>query len=214
MCAQNRLGWWLERLEPVGIALGAFYVGWVLASHHMWFAFDEVTHPQWGWYFLGAPLGVGVLQRCEERNLWHLAHALVARVGLGVWALLGGWSLVRSDLPWPVVGHLVPLIVGVHIPLALTRCCWPSRTRKLVRMLGWLAFCLAAASALALVLDGRFLPQRFWPRMLPFVMGLPILYRFVCWSNDPQWVRRGLVLIVLLLSIVIGWLLLTHAGVT
>ncbi len=205
--------WFLERLEPVGIALGAFYVGWVLASRRLWFAFDEAMHPQWGWYFLGAPLGVGVLQRCEESDMRHLAHALVARVGLGVWALLGGWSLVRSDLPWPVVWHLVPLIVGMHIPLALTRCWRPSRTRKRVRMLGWLAFCLAGASALALVLDGRFLPQRFWPRMLPFVVGVPILYRLVCWSDNPQRVRRGVILIGLLLAIVIGWLLLTHVGV-
>lgn len=209
----NHLKWGLlERLEPVGIALGGFYIGWVLASRQLWFALEGT--PQWGWYLLGAPLGVGVLQRCEERNLWHLAHALVARVGLGVWALLGGWSLVRPDLPWPVVGHLVLLIVGVHMPLALTQCSWPSRTRKLMRGCGWLAFCLAAASALALALDGRFLPQRFWPRMLPFVVGLPILYRFVCWSDDPHWVRRGLVLIMLLLGIVIGWLLLMHAGVT
>lgn len=80
-------------------------------------------------------------------------------------------------------------------------------------MLGWLAFCLAAVSALALVLDGRFLPQRFWPRMLPFVVGLPIFYRHMCCSEDSQRVQRGLVLIVLLLGVVIGWLLLTHAGV-
>lgn len=211
--SQSR-GQWLERAELLGIVGGAFYVGWVLASRQLWFAFDETMHPHWGWYFLGAPLGVGALQRCEEGDIWRLAHALVARLGLGVWALLGGWSLVRPDPPWPIVWHLVPLIVGVHIPLALTGCSWPPRTRKLVRIAGWLSFCLAAASALALALDGRFLPQRFWPRMLPFVVGLPILYRFVCWSDDPQRVRRGLILIVLLLGLVIGWLLLTHAGVT
>lgn len=205
-------GQWLERAELLGIVGGAFYVGWVLASRQLWFIFDETIQPPWGWYFLGVPLGVGVLQRCEEGNK-HLVHALVARVGLGVWALLGGWSLERPDLPWPVVWHLVPLIVGVHIPLALTHCSWPSRTRKFVRIVGWLAFCLAAASAFALVLDGRFLPQRFWPRMLPFVVGLPVLYRLVCWSNDPRRVRRGLVLIVVLLGVVISWLLLTHVGV-
>lgn len=49
--------------------------------------------------------------------------------------------------------------------------------------------------------------------MLPFVVGLPVLYRFVCWSNDPRRVRRGLVFIVVLLGVVISWLLLTHVGV-
>jgi hypothetical protein len=58
---------------------------------------------------------------------------------LGLWALLAGWSVAGalSDFPWPVALHLVPLIVGLHVPLALTWDRWPSSQRRLLRHLGY-----------------------------------------------------------------------------
>lgn len=200
---------WLERAELVGISLGAFYVGWVLASHQLWFSLEGASQPHWELYALGVPVGVGLIWA----RRYGVAHAFVARIGLGVWALVGGWSLARPDPPWPIVAHLVPLIVSIHVPLVLIRHPWSSRARTLLRWLGWICFCLAAASALALVLAGHFFPQRFWPRMLPFIVGLPIIYRRMCCSDDSRHVQYGWLLIVLLLGLVVGWLLLTHAGV-
>jgi hypothetical protein len=49
--------------------------------------------------------------------------------------------------------------------------------------------------------------------MLPFVVGLPVIYRIVCFRDDRERVRRGLVLIAALLGVVVGWLMLTVAGV-
>jgi hypothetical protein len=68
-----------------------------------------------------------------------LFHTLVTRISLGLWALLAGWSVAGalSDFPWPVALHLVPLIVGLHVPLALTWDRWPSSQRRLLRHLGY-----------------------------------------------------------------------------
>jgi hypothetical protein len=202
---------WLELLEPIGIVAGAFCVGWVLAGQQ-----GGAQSPPWGLWAVGPPVIAGAFWEPKLPSpLVVLFHTLVTRISLGLWALLTGWSVAGalSDFPWSVALHLVPLIVGLHVPLALTWDRWPSSQRRLLRHLGWLCFCLAALSALALVLMGGLFPRRFWPRMLPFVVGLPVIYRIVCFHDDRERVRRGLVLIAALLGVVVGWLMLTVAGV-
>lgn len=220
MQAEEEKAGWLERLEPIVLALWAFYVGWVLGSRQLGLSglFDETVQLDRGPWALGLPLLTGIMLPFLPASslTLRLAQALLVRVGLGIWTLLVGWSLMRpiSDFPWLIAWHLVPLIIGLHVPLALTTHPWPPRLQKLLRTLSWLCFCMAAWSALALVLADYVLPRQFWPRMLPFVVGLPALYRVWCLADNPQRVRRGLVLIVVLLNIVVGWLLLTYVGVT
>lgn len=196
----DRANRWLERAELVGIVVGAFYVGWVLASGQLWVG--EGIRPRWGLYLLGVPLGIGLVWPRWDPYFLRLVQALLVRIGLGSWALVGGWSLARPEIPWPIIAHIVPLIVSIHIPVALMARPWSPRAQQWLHRVGWLSFCLAAASALALALWGYYFPKKFWPRMLPFVVGLPILYRRMC--SDPQRVHRGLVLIVLLLGVVNG----------
>ncbi len=214
-------GGWLERLEPVLIALLPFYVGWVLAARQLsplWLSTVlRTAGSHWGLWALGPPLlGGALLSPSLASPLLHLAQALTLRVSLGSWALLAGWSLAQplAHFPWLIALHLAPLIIGLHVPLALTTTRWPRQQQGFLKKLGWLCFCLASLSALGLVLAGYVFPQKFWPRMLPFVVGLPVLYRIWCFADNPQRVRRGLVFIVALLSLVVGWLLLTCVGVT
>jgi len=211
----------LERLEPALIALLPLYVGWVFASRQLsplWSStVSQTVGSQWGLWALGPPLlGWTLLSPPLALPLFHLAQALTLRVGLGTWALVVGWSLAQplAHFPWPLAWHMAPLIIGLHMPLVLTATRWPLPQRERLQKLGWLCFCLAALSALGLVLADYVLPRRFWPRMLPFVIGLPALYRLWCFADDSQRVRRGLVLITALLSAVVGWLLLTYVRVT
>jgi hypothetical protein len=126
---------WLELLEPIGIVAGAFCVGWVLAGQQ-----GGAQSPPWGLWAVGPPVIAGAFWEPKLPSLLVvLFHTLVTRISLGLWALLAGWSVAGalSDFPWPVALHLVPLIVGLHVPLALTWDRWPSSQRRLLRHLGY-----------------------------------------------------------------------------
>jgi hypothetical protein len=120
-------------------------VGWVLAGQQ-----GGAQSPPWGLWAVGPPVIAGAFWEPKLPSpLVVLFHTLVTRISLGLWALLAGWSVAGalSDFPWPVALHLVPLIVGLHVPLALTWDRWPSSQCRLLQHLGWLCFCLAALSA-------------------------------------------------------------------
>jgi hypothetical protein len=166
---------WLELLEPIGIAAGAFCVGWVLAGQQ-----GGAQSPPWGLWAVGPPVIAGAFWEPKLPSpLVVLFHTLVTRISLGLWALLAGWSVAGalSDFPWPVALHLVPLIVGLHVPLALTWDRWPSSQRRLLRHLGAvLAADAPVCGGLARDLSDRLFPRRSgsrapWARAYRSVAG-------------------------------------------